>query len=464
MMPLDPSIFQRFAPKSVQDYDKEYVDAQTGQQNLQINALKLLQGKDALADTQRQRGEQDAIRNAMMGAGSDDERVRRLFGLGTQTAFSTADTLRKGMIERQKAESQSLENKANAQKSTAAAVSDTLKQYRGALDFIDTPQGAQRWLAAQYQDPALAQHMQALGPLDQAVQRIPQDPQGFQQWRGQAGLGMETYQKQLLDQADKKAQRDVTIRGQDMTDSRMRSEGAANRGVTMRGQNLTDARTREGTAAAMSKPFEVTGPDGNPTLVQQDKQGNITPVTGFQPKGMGQTKLTEDQGKATGWLSQATNAYDNMQNALKSTPSAAKPGINDAIAKVPGLGSAANALRGADRQKYLQASSSLSEALLRAATGAGVNKDEALQKVQELTPQFGEGDDVIKQKMDAIPVYLESLKVRAGPGAKQLPGIMERAKAGSSSASAAAKTVVRTGTHNGKKVVQYSDGSVDYAN
>lgn len=197
MMPLDPSIFARFAPKSVQDYDREALDAQGAQQNVQINALKLLQGKDALADTQRQRGEQDAIRNAMMGAGSDDERVRRLFGLGTQTAFSTADTLRKGMIERQKAESQSLENKANAQKSTAAAVSDTLKQYRGALDFIDTPQGAQRWLAAQYQDPALAQHMQALGPLDQAAQSIPQDPQGFEQWRQKAGLGMEAYQKQL---------------------------------------------------------------------------------------------------------------------------------------------------------------------------------------------------------------------------------------------------------------------------
>jgi hypothetical protein len=45
-------------------------------------------------------------------------------------------------------------------------------------------------------------------------------------------------------------------------------------------------------------------------------------------------------------------------------------------------------MRGADRQKFMQGSSSLSEALLRAATGAGVNKDEAAQKIQELTPVF----------------------------------------------------------------------------
>jgi hypothetical protein len=70
-----------------------------------------------------------------------------------------------------------------------------------------------------------------------------------------------------------------------------------------------------------------------------------------------------------------------------------------------------------ERQNFVQAASSLSEALLRAATGAGVNKDEALQKLEELTPTYFDTEENIKQKLAAIPVYLDSLKARAGRAA-----------------------------------------------
>jgi hypothetical protein len=111
---------------------------------------------------------------------------------------------------------------------------------------------------------------------------------------------------------------------------------------------------------------------------------------------------------------------------MESTPSSAKPGFPDAVAALPwGIGEApANMMRGADRQKFMQGASSLSEALLRAATGAGVNRDEALQKIREITPVFGERPETTKQKMDAIPLYIESLKVRAGPGAPLAAGVM----------------------------------------
>lgn len=75
----------------------------------------------------------------------------------------------------------------------------------------------------------------------------------------------------------------LTQRGQDV------SAQTARRGqdITLRGQNLTDARARETIAAGISKPFEVTGPDGTSILVQQDRAGNITPVQGYAPKGGG---------------------------------------------------------------------------------------------------------------------------------------------------------------------------------
>lgn len=161
---------------------------------------------------------------------------------------------------------------------------------------------------------------------------------------------------------------------------------------------MTDARARE---------FNATRVEEN--KLKRDAQG-------------AGVKLTEDQGKATGWLVQAENAFKNMQAAgfdRDGNPtSAAKPGVADAIAGVPLVGGAVgNWLRTPDRQKFVQGASSLSESLLRAATGAGVNRDEAKQKIEELTPQWGEDIETTKQKMAAIPLYIESLKVRAGPGA-----------------------------------------------
>lgn len=166
---------------------------------------------------------------------------------------------------------------------------------------------------------------------------------------------------------------------------------------------------------------EVGGFISRPTA--QNPNGQITPLAGFTPKN----NMTEDQAKATGWLAQARYARKNMLDAISSTPDAAKPGLTDAIAAIPSFGlgeAAANNLRGADRQKFMQAASSFSEATLRAATGAGVNKDEAAQKIKELTPVFGDSDAVIAQKMAAQDMYLKSLEVRSGPGLKRADSII----------------------------------------
>jgi len=169
----------------------------------------------------------------------------------------------------------------------------------------------------------------------------------------------------------------------------------------------------------------VVGKDGIPVYVPRNQ------AIGQSPYNPNQVKLTEDQAKASGWLSQATNAYNNMQNVMYKTDPATgaplldangkpqlnysniKPSTGEMLASSLGMPGAAQT---APRQKFVQAGSSMSEALLRAATGAGVNKEEAAQKVKELTPQYFDKDEVIQQKLDAIPVYLESLKVRSSGG------------------------------------------------
>jgi len=134
------------------------------------------------------------------------------------------------------------------------------------------------------------------------------------------------------------------------------------------------------------------------------------------PSGKGGTvgTATEDERKAAGWLAQADNAYKNMLNAMytkggKKT-GAQEPGFFEAV----GLGKVSQS---PERQKFNQASASLAEALLRAATGAGQNEAEVIQKIEELTPTFFDTQDNINQKLAAIPVYLDSLKARAGRAA-----------------------------------------------
>ena len=126
---------------------------------------------------------------------------------------------------------------------------------------------------------------------------------------------------------------------------------------------------------------------------------------------------TEDERKAAGWLAQADNAYKNMLSAMYTkegkTTGAEEPGFFEALPLVGGGG----ATRGKERQKFVQASSSLSEALLRAATGAGVNEAEAKQKIEELTPTYFDEPETRKQKLAAIPMYLQSLQSRAGRAA-----------------------------------------------
>lgn len=225
-------------------------------------------------------------------------------------------------------------------------------------------------------------------------------------------------------------------------------QNALQRGVTMRGQDMT---------AANQPLVAVLDTNGNPTYVPRNQAVGKTPYNVNKPA------MTEDQAKATGWLNQATNAYQNMKNVMyKKDPKTGqvivdaqgRPAINYDVVQpstkevlatasgVEGLGQSSS------RQQFNQAASSLSESLLRAATGAGVNESEAKQKIRELTPTYFDKPEVIQQKLDSIPNYLKSLEQRSGR-----------------SLTPTAKTVVRTGTDkaSGRKVVQYSDGTTAYA-
>ncbi|MEH6435770.1 hypothetical protein [Massilia sp. DD77] len=197
----------------------------------------------------------------------------------------------------------------------------------------------------------------------------------------------------------------------------MTPEGAANHSLARDRFNFDKSQVGKPVFSADAGGFILPPSSANPG-------GKLIPLAGSAGG-----KMTEDQAKSMGWLVQAENAYRNLRSVAfdkqGNLTSAATPGFADAIAGVPLIGGPiGNSLRSADRQKFNQASSALSEAFLRAATGAGVTESEARQKIAEITPVWGEDESVSQQKLNAIPLYIESLKARAGPGARKAAGVL----------------------------------------
>ncbi len=180
-----------------------------------------------------------------------------------------------------------------------------------------------------------------------------------------------------------------------------------------------DTRAMMMTAAASNRPepiVAVLGPDGvTPTYVTRSQAVGMKPAPTASAGN-----ASEDEKKAAGWFQQATLAYKNMIDARTADPNAAAPTMTEMTLQ------SLNSKHGADaafarmtpaRQRFTTAASSFAEAVLRAATGAGVNADEAKQKIQELTPRFGEDQQTTAMKQQMAEMYLNSLLTRAGRAA-----------------------------------------------
>lgn len=178
-------------------------------------------------------------------------------------------------------------------------------------------------------------------------------------------------------------------------------ESRASVAATLRGQNMADARARETTAAAVSKPFEVTGPDGLPMLVQQDKQGNITPVQGFGPKSGSAKPLNDAQAKALLFGSRMQES-NKILEGLEGKYSPAAVNSKMALERAPVVGGMAgmvgNAMLSEQGQQAEQAQRDFVNAVLRRESGAVISEQEFANAQKQYFPQPNDSPGVLKQK------------------------------------------------------------------
>jgi len=167
----------------------------------------------------------------------------------------------------------------------------------------------------------------------------------------------------------------------------------------------------------------VVGANGQPQYVPRSQ------AVGQQPGSVSAGNASEDERKAAGWVSQAGTALGTMKDIAARNPGAMKPSAQELMLNRVSP-DAAYAAMTPDRQAFTTAASSLGEAVLRAATGAGMNEYEARQKVNELTPRWGEDPSVTAKKMHSADVYLQSLQTRAGRALPSGQGAAAPAPAG----------------------------------
>jgi hypothetical protein len=144
---------------------------------------------------------------------------------------------------------------------------------------------------------------------------------------------------------------------------------------------------------SMSKPFEVTGQDGQPMLVQQDKQGNIRPVQGYGPKAAADKPLNDSQSKALLFGSRMQAANKVLADLEKSGVSASMPG-----SRTPIIGGIISAAQGANQQSLDQAKRDFMTAILRRESGASISPTEFDTADKQYFPQIGDSKQVIAQK------------------------------------------------------------------
>lgn len=408
------SIFSQYLQpvRSVADYRADMDRAELA--GLQVegarreNAIKAL-----LADQSVKK--QNALQQIAAGWTPQTTMEDRITSLrGNPLTFGEADSLEKSMLDRKKTTADIAKTQGEADSKKLADAQKRLEVAGQAFGFVrDNPtiesaqaailgllqagvydeNGAQAaWARVQSNPTPEGIRALATQAFQQALSAKEQLPQYFNQNRGGTyavvgvnpvtGAATDAQSAPITQSADNAA-----------TNARIVAEGAANRAVTMRGQNMTDARAREATAATMTKPFEVTGPDGNNILVQQDKQGNIRPVEGYRPKG-GEKPLNENQSKALLFgtrMQEAGKVLDALEQAGTTT---SIPGARAGY----GVGATLNFFSSAQQQQLNQAKRDFLNAVLRRESGAVIADSEFANGDQQYFPQQGDSKEVIAQK------------------------------------------------------------------
>jgi hypothetical protein len=169
-----------------------------------------------------------------------------------------------------------------------------------------------------------------------------------------------------------------------------------------------DAGLKEGTPEYQQFMMQGGAKTGMSLSVGAD--GSVVMTQG----GASMPKLTETQGKATGFFDRASKA-NVLLNGLEQQGTEVGARL---IGNIPfGAG---NFAQSSEYQQFEQAQRDFINAILRQESGAAIGKDEFVNAERQYFPQVGDKPEVIEQKRRNRETSANALRVQAGAGASTL--------------------------------------------
>lgn len=131
-----------------------------------------------------------------------------------------------------------------------------------------------------------------------------------------------------------------------------------------------------------------------------------------------------------------------------------QPGYIKQAANAIGMGAAANWTQSPQQQQVEQAQRDFVNAVLRRESGAAISEGEFDNARRQYFPQPGDSPEVIAQKRANRDLAQRGIAAEVPNSDVRIGQVVNGAKP---------RTVTRSGTIDGRKVTQYSDGSIEYA-
>lgn len=454
-MPINPNIAMGVNPIQFKQSDPL---EQFGKQ-LQLKNLISGQADDELT------------RQAMIDSGGDSESMlKRLISGGA--SLKSVSGVQKMIADQAAAKSKMTHEGAQTGKLLSETESAGIAKHRDMLSMVRDPQTAAQWIQMGYSDPVIGKRFQSLVPMDQAIQSIPQDPAEFQTWVQKQGLGATKFiemnkpvlSNRNLGNVDELTSTPGLGGAPTVLSSRPILESEAQR-LTRERQTADAKASRDQSAYQFSERQKQAADQFNAT---KDLQRERLDFDKSKPAG-GKTvpmsvTLQKELLESDDTVQSAKNVVGILENAKKINKDAYSgyfaKGRATLASNMPGKTPGADATIDIDNMMTGQALESLKTIFGGMPTEGERKILLEMQASVDKTPEQREA--IMDRAMAAAKrrgeyAGTKAKSIRDGSYLSQgMPEIAEPPKPG--------KTIVRTGTLNGRKVNQYSDGTTDYAN
>lgn len=286
-------------------------------------------------------------------------------------------------------------------KMAADTVGKSLENYKSLIPQLATPQDAAGWWTAQYNDPVVGPILQRLGPLEQAIARVPQDPAQFRDWQFKTSAGIDKFM------ADQRAREQNAETGRHNVKT---EENAAGQLKVSQGQ-LGVAQGNLGLSRERLR-MEQNAPKGTYDtergVIVDTRTAQATPVTmGGQPLGP-KEKLTDAQKKELA-------SIDSQQNILRGALAEVDKSPN-AFSTARGLATMAGAIPESMAGKYMDTPAqrearsyvfNVVSKVINERAGAAQSAQE-LARLRSFLPAETDDAGQIKDKLTSFSNYLEN--------------------------------------------------------